>query len=73
MGPTRRVCAEYAVRTGDSPDRLTVMRGREIHIETEPSRPVSVDGEILTKTPIDCTVAGQALQVMVPKGRDDLD
>lgn len=55
------------------PDRLTAMRGREIDIETDPRRPVSVDGEVLMETPIHCRVARQSLQVMVPKTRDDLD
>lgn len=55
------------------PDRLRVMRGREIAIETEPRRPVSVDGEVLAETPIHCRVARQSLQVMVPADRDDLD
>ena len=54
-------------------DRLTVMRGREVDIETDPRRPVSVDGEVLMETPIHCRVARQSLQVMVPKSRDDLD
>lgn len=55
------------------PERLRVMRGREIHIATEPPRPVSVDGEVLTQTPIRCRVARQSLRVMVPPSRDDLD
>lgn len=55
------------------PDRLKVMRGRQIGIETEPRHPVSVDGEVLTQTPIRCRVARQSLQVRVPRSRDDLD
>jgi YegS/Rv2252/BmrU family lipid kinase len=56
-----------------SPERLAVLRGREIAIDTDPSRPVSVDGEVLAHTPIRCRVARQALRVMVPDHRADLD
>lgn len=53
--------------------RLVTLRGRKISVETEPSEPVSVDGEVLAQTPISCAVERQSLRVMVPAGRDDLD
>lgn len=55
------------------PARLISMRGRKIMITTDPRRPVSVDGEVLTETPISCGVERQSLRVMVPADRDDLD
>ena len=53
--------------------RIVSMRGRKIRIETEPREPVSVDGEVLAQTPIDCAVERQSLRVMVPADRTDLD
>lgn len=53
--------------------RIVSMRGRKIRIETQPTEPVSVDGEVLAQTPINCAVERQSLNVMVPAGRDDLD
>lgn len=53
--------------------RLVTLRGRKISVETEPSEPVSVDGEVLAQTPISCAVERQSLRVMVPADRDDLD
>ena len=53
--------------------RIVSLRGRRIRIETEPSEPVSVDGEVLAQTPIECAVERQALRVMVPADRADLN
>lgn len=55
------------------PGRIETFRAREFAISTEPVRPVSIDGEVLTRTPIRCSVARQALRVMVPTERVDLD
>lgn len=52
---------------------IETMRGRTIRIETDPSWPVSVDGEVLTHTPVEAKVLRQALRVMVPVERHDLD
>ena len=76
-GTRRRqlVAAWLGAMVGRRPgaERLATLRGREIGIETDPRRPVSVDGEVLTQTPIRCRVARQALRVMVPAHRDDLN
>jgi YegS/Rv2252/BmrU family lipid kinase len=76
-GTRRRqlVAVWLAAMTGrrPPPERLAVRRGRDIRIVTDPPRPVSVDGEVLTQTPIHCTVARQSLQVRVPAHRRDLD
>ncbi|MFC3711923.1 diacylglycerol/lipid kinase family protein [Sphingoaurantiacus capsulatus] len=53
--------------------RIVTLRGRKIRVETEPSEPVSVDGEVLAQTPIECGVERQSLKVRVPADRDDLD
>lgn len=77
QGTKRRHLVETWLRSmlGKPParKRIVSMRGRKIRIETRPSEPVSVDGEVLAQTPIDCAVERQSLRVMVPADRDDLD
>jgi YegS/Rv2252/BmrU family lipid kinase len=41
-------------------------RGRKLRIETVPRLPVSIDGEVLTRTPADVEVATRAVEVVVP-------
>lgn len=47
-------------------DTTIEYRGREIRVETVPSLKVSIDGEVLTKTPFTARIAAQAVSVMVP-------
>jgi YegS/Rv2252/BmrU family lipid kinase len=44
--------------------------GRRLTIETRPRLPISVDGEVLTRTPAEVEVAGCAVEVVVPKRTD---
>jgi len=51
------------------PARETVtreFRGRKLRIETQPRLRVSIDGEVLTRTPADVEVASRAVEVVVP-------
>jgi YegS/Rv2252/BmrU family lipid kinase len=49
-------------------DAVTVeYRGRKLRIETVPRLPVSIDGEVLTRTPADVEVATRAVEVVVPR------
>jgi YegS/Rv2252/BmrU family lipid kinase len=41
-------------------------RGRKLRIETRPRQRISVDGEVLTRTPADIGVARKAVDVVVP-------
>jgi YegS/Rv2252/BmrU family lipid kinase len=41
-------------------------RGRKLRVETEPRLRVSIDGEVLTRTPADVEVASRAVEVVVP-------
>jgi len=41
-------------------------RGRKLRIETQPRLRVSIDGEVLTRTPADVEVASRAVEVVVP-------
>jgi YegS/Rv2252/BmrU family lipid kinase len=41
-------------------------RGRKFRVETQPRLRVSIDGEVLTRTPADVEVASRAVEVVVP-------
>ena len=43
--------------------------GRRLRIETEPSRPVQADGDLVGMTPIDVVVEPLAANVLVPRRR----
>ena len=59
LGPMLSQYAEPFVTTG------------RLRIETEPPVPVSIDGEVRTRTPVDVAVAPNALHAMVPDGVPD--
>ena len=46
------------------------IRGRFIRIETVPSLPISIDGEVTARTPVDASVARAVLELMVPRCRE---
>jgi len=48
-------------------DTTVEYRGRAIHIETRPPLKVSIDGEVLARTPFTARVARKAVSVMAPK------
>jgi diacylglycerol kinase (ATP) len=41
-------------------------RTQRVHLETEPVLPVNIDGEVVTRTPQDFSMAHNALKVLVP-------
>lgn len=41
-------------------------RGQSVRIATEPPLPVSIDGEVLAKTPVTARIAAGVIEVMVP-------
>jgi YegS/Rv2252/BmrU family lipid kinase len=45
---------------------LEVVRAAQLSIETTPPQDVAIDGEVLTQTPINVSVARKALHVMTP-------
>jgi YegS/Rv2252/BmrU family lipid kinase len=47
-------------------DTTVEYHGREIRIETTPSLKVSIDGEVLAKTPVTARIAARAVRVMAP-------
>ena len=48
-------------------DAATVeFHGRELKIETRPRQRISIDGEVLAKTPVTAAVAKRAIEVVVP-------
>lgn len=55
-------------------DEVTLVshRSAKLRIETEPPMSVSIDGEVLARTPIEVTVARQVLAVMVPADQTEV-
>lgn len=55
-----------SMATGRVPEigKITEVRGRTVRIETTPPQPVSVDGEVLMRTPAHVSVAPAALQLV---------
>lgn len=47
-------------------DRIQSFRGPKLRIETRPPLKVSIDGEVVAKTPITAEVAERAIEVVVP-------
>jgi YegS/Rv2252/BmrU family lipid kinase len=48
-------------------DDVVVFRGRSIRIDTEPRMPISIDGEVLARTPATAHVAPAIIEVMAPR------
>jgi len=42
-------------------------RGRRFHLTTEPRLPISIDGEVLARTPVDVRVAEKAIRMALPR------
>lgn len=42
--------------------------GREMRVETEPKLPISIDGEVLARTPVTARVAKAVIEVAAPRG-----
>lgn len=57
-----------SIRSGTlDTDQATHLRTRRVVVETEPSLPVNIDGELVANTPQDLSVARNALHVVVPQ------
>lgn len=65
----------WAVAAGRRPDPAIVTEFviSDAVIEAEPRQYVSIDGEVVARTPIHLTMAHEALNVMVPAEFDDTD
>jgi len=53
-------------------DTLQIVRCAQATIDNEPAQYVSIDGEAATRTPIRASVAREALLLMAPRERSDL-
>lgn len=47
-------------------DQVREFRGRSIRIDTEPRMPISIDGEVLARTPVTARVAAGVIEVLAP-------
>jgi YegS/Rv2252/BmrU family lipid kinase len=54
--------------SGDSHGRIAYARGRSVSVETDPPRPVQLDGEPAGTTPVQAEVMPGAIRVLVPAG-----
>lgn len=45
-------------------------RGRKLRLDTKPRHRISIDGEILARTPVTVSVAQRAVEVVVPSGAE---
>jgi len=50
-------------------DDIVTFRGKSIRIDTSPHLPISIDGEILARTPVTAKIAPAVIEVMVPASR----
>lgn len=65
----RRLAANWAanfLKLKERRDDIVVFRGKSIKIDTRPSLPISIDGEVLARTPAIARVAAAAIDVMAP-------
>lgn len=65
----RRLVANWAsslLRLRARRDDIVTFRGRAIKIVTDPPLPISIDGEVLARTPVTARVAPAVIEVMAP-------
>lgn len=76
-GPTKwalaKEWARVALRMPFGVGKMNVLMGRNLMIETVPTQHVAIDGEVITRTPIQVSVARNALLLMVPTAYQDRD
>ncbi|WP_294250790.1 diacylglycerol kinase family protein [uncultured Sphingomonas sp.] len=69
-GPTKsrlvRNWAASVLRLEARKEDTVTFRGQSLRVATEPSLPISIDGEVLAKTPVTAKVAPAVIEVMVP-------
>jgi YegS/Rv2252/BmrU family lipid kinase len=47
-------------------DEVREFRGKSLRLDTEPRLPISIDGEVLARTPVTARIAAGVIQVMAP-------
>lgn len=62
LSVARNISSPRLLETGQAEH----LRTRKVRVETEPSQPINIDGEIVANTPQDFSVARNALHVVVP-------
>jgi len=66
----RRLIANWAANLLRLPQRredIVVFRGNSIRLDSQPRLPISIDGEVLARTPIVAKIAAAVIEVMVPR------
>jgi YegS/Rv2252/BmrU family lipid kinase len=54
----------FKLRSRD--DTTVEFRGKHLHLDTRPHHRISIDGELLARTPVTVAVASKAIEVVVP-------
>jgi YegS/Rv2252/BmrU family lipid kinase len=65
----RRLIANWGASILKLPSRheeVREFRGRAIRLDTEPRLPISIDGEVLARTPVTARIAAGVIEVMAP-------
>jgi diacylglycerol kinase (ATP) len=47
--------------------KVMMLRGKRVHIESDPPLPVLIDGEVVGTTPVEFMIAPRAVEVMTPR------
>jgi len=63
--------ARFATGRRADPGAIETFRARDIEIDTDPPQFVSVDGEVMRRTPARVTIVPAALRLMVPRLPED--
>ena len=58
-------------RLRDRHARTEEFRGTELKLDTKPHLPISIDGEVLARTPATVKVAAGAVEVIVPSDKEE--
>jgi YegS/Rv2252/BmrU family lipid kinase len=58
--------AANVLRLPQRREKVTVFRGKSLRIDSDKPRPISIDGEVLARTPVTAKVAAGVIEVMVP-------
>jgi diacylglycerol kinase family enzyme len=77
LGPSRWALAKEWARVAFgvpfNPGSMRVLMAPSLTIDAAPMQHVAIDGEVITRTPIQVSVARNALLLMVPAEYKDLD
>ncbi len=66
-----RAWAKAELGSTEQPPGVEILLATEIEIDASPRQDVSIDGEVITRTPIKASLAREALNLLVPYDREE--